>query len=288
MYRLVNVPVDNLRYRWESELFDGDLKKKKTKLQVFRDFEANQNTFSSELKQLHENLKRKGLLKPLIIKQAWYDREFDFNSNHSYVVVGNQRLCILKTMPAQELENTIVNHNRRVPCVVCRKDDNWGDNTGPVGFLEQEPTIGISINDLHYVNFDSRNYVKIPDIVTGKTTGRINQVIDKSYFNKVLNQVAWLTNLEKTLPSLKKDDEMNQKTRTLFKVYSSIRDRGMMNPLMVKMDFDGNFYVHVGKQRLCSLKALEYQGLVPCHVFNNKTNLEDILSKHPYREVKYD
>jgi hypothetical protein len=282
LYRLVNISLENLKFRWEHHRYD--INTVKSNLRYFKNFNEKEIVYHLIVK-IRESMVRKGILKPLIIKQEWYDETFDFGNNNSYVLVGNQRLSALRSMKGDQLERAVGNSVRKIPCIVTESDSSWGDdNPANQEFDEKpHPLVGINIGDLKYGNTERKDEVK-----NERFSGLIEELNKKEkdpYFEKTFRANKWFLEAEKQL--LNPVPGSNQKMRDLIDVFESIkRDRQMWNPLVVCSDTDGMFYVTVGKQRLCSLRALNFRGLVPCRVFSTKRP-NNILSMYPYKKVEY-
>lgn len=81
----------------------------------------------------------------------------------------------------------------------------------------------------------------------------------------------------------------------LYMVYQSLlKTKKMWNPLLIRPSSDrmkNLFYVIRGGQRLCALRALGYEGKVPCRVTSLQDSWNDntqAFYKHPYVHVQYE
>jgi len=77
---------------------------------------------------------------------------------------------------------------------------------------------------------------------------------------------------------------------SIFRTYCHIRDtKAVWNPILAVLERDGNYYIVKGSQRVCALRALKYQGDVPCRVLHWQEDLSTdhnpAIQNHPYREV---
>ena len=105
------------------------------------------------------------------------------------------------------------------------------------------------------------------------------------YLEKTLKENDWFLRAEKLLKYPVKDS--NEKMTGLIGIRNSIKKEGVMwNPLIVHSAKDGMFYVSVGKQRLCSLRSLDFKGLVPCRVYSKNSTSSGVLKTYPYMKVK--
>lgn len=281
LFRRVNVPLDNLKFRWEHSMFNS--RKHKAKMRYFRNY-SKDDIIYNPIWHIQESMRKRGMSSSLIIKQSHYNQSFDFSNNYSYVLIGNQRLVALKSMNQKDLEGAIHNTLRKVPCIIAEDESPWGDNNPASKSSESDALVGINIFDLQYDRFEIPNSNFLPEEFSGLMDEYNKKQHDISY-EKVVNQNQWFLEAEKTLG---KEVEPNDKLDSLIKVYESLKkEKTMWNPLIVKSETDGMLYVVKGKQRLCALRALGFKDLVPCRVFSgNKYKIEDILELYPYTEIE--
>ena len=64
-------------------------------------------------------------------------------------------------------------------------------------------------------------------------------------------------------------EEWEEKAIKMHEIYKNIKEtEKLWNPFIVMQQRDGNFYIILGGQRLCSLRALHYTGELPCRVLH--------------------
>lgn len=281
LFRRVNVPLDNLKFRWEHSMFNS--REHKAKMKYFRNY-SKTDIIYNPIWHIQESMRKRGMSSSLIIKQSHYDPSFDFSNNYSYVLIGNQRLVALKSMNQKDLEGAIYNTVRKVPCVIAEDESPWGDNNPASKSSETNALVGINVFDLQYGRLEIPNTDFLPEEFSGLMEEYNKKQYNVSY-EKTAVENQWFLEAEKTLG---KKVKPNLKLDSLIKVYESIKKaKTMWNPLIVNSDSDGMFYVNKGKQRLCALRALGFKGLVPCRVYSgNKYKVEDILELYPYTEIE--
>ena len=136
--------------------------------------------------------------------------------------------------------------------------------------MEEYPIVQIPIQDLNYKRY-------APEFQ------EMYEVRNPKY-------LEWFPRMEKELPYMKRPFKITAEER-LYQVYQSIKNtKKMWNPLIIKKSRDKMFYVIRGGQRLCALRALGYEGLVPCRIAKPEDSWLDNTQawyKHPYVEVNY-
>lgn len=105
--KITNIPLENLNYLWEHSKFPGY-----SNLKLYKSIEKNWKSAYWELHKIRSSIQENGLKYPLIVKQS-------HESNVFYVVVGNQRLCALKSYKDDKY---------LVPCIVAPETLPWNDN----------------------------------------------------------------------------------------------------------------------------------------------------------------
>lgn len=80
----------------------------------------------------------------------------------------------------------------------------------------------------------------------------------------VKDYMNWINYMEKNLKLM--ETASTDREYNMLGVYNSIRKTGVIHKPLIIRDGPGAvwYYVIIGNQRLCSLRALDYTGLVPC------------------------
>ncbi len=60
---------------------------------------------------------------------------------------------------------------------------------------------------------------------------------------------------------------------------NSIRSLGIVNPLLISEDWEGELYVYIGNQRLAAARMLGI-GQVPCRFVNSQEEVEAALAEY--------
>lgn len=91
----------------------------------------------------------------------------------------------------------------------------------------------------------------------------------------VAEYMNWINYMEKNLRLI--ELASNDREYNMLGVYHSIRKTGIIRrPLIIREVIDAPwYYVVVGNQRLCALKALDYIGLVPCVITPEEDGWDD-------------
>ena len=89
--------------------------------------------------------------------------------------------------------------------------------------------------------------------------------------------MGWITYMEKNLELMYKNDHfpMNEREANMIRVFKGIKKQGMIYPLVVKKELDIVYYVIVGNQRLCCLRAMGWDKAVPCVIAKPEDSWED-------------
>jgi hypothetical protein len=126
-YPTVKIPLRQLYYRWDHprEVIHSSVLAKylsyETKLKdKVHELVASRNPWG----MLYISIRNQGLVNPLIVKRG----EGDELEGKFFVVVGNQRLAVLRAM-AHHARTHWNESERLIPCLVAKPEDDWTDST---------------------------------------------------------------------------------------------------------------------------------------------------------------
>ena len=147
LYVPVPIRLDYLDYRWSAPHFPVERRSKvnamydqwcdKLKQDDTRAAMAGKDV---RIFRVYHDIEKHRMINPLIVKPHSYNEDFD--EKQYYVVVGNQRLAILRAMDFQNKLHKALGLNEGktknaegkwlIQCIIANEDDNWEDHTFPV------------------------------------------------------------------------------------------------------------------------------------------------------------
>ena len=87
--------------------------------------------FNTAMLLFSDTIDSSGIVNRLIVKQENYREDFD--KSCYYVIIGNRRLCALRSL----------NYSGLVPCIIALEADAWDDYTQALYVFEQTIVEGI-------------------------------------------------------------------------------------------------------------------------------------------------
>ncbi|HEC66783.1 MAG TPA: hypothetical protein ENI23_16025 [bacterium] len=131
-YPLVYIPLAFLDYRWGASHWDT--KQRLTSLVTYSGWEARLRNWpvgpyeekDKRIKGVYKHILENGMRNYIAVKQHSYGSDFD--GTKYYVVVGNQRLAVLRALP-EEKQIEFFGERKLIPCRICLFEDNWTDQT---------------------------------------------------------------------------------------------------------------------------------------------------------------
>lgn len=146
-YKTHKIPLEYIYYRWSAPHFPAE---RRIKVNGMYDEWSNKMKDDSirssmagkdqRIRKVYNDICAYGMINPLIVKPHSYSEDFD--GKQYYVIVGNQRLAILRAMAFQnKLHKALGPHEGEtkneagqwvIPCIIANEDDNWEDHTLPV------------------------------------------------------------------------------------------------------------------------------------------------------------
>jgi hypothetical protein len=105
------------------------------------------------------------------------------------------------------------------------------------------------------------------------------KILHERYADEPVQEyMDWVARMEKILPIIGADKTYfpdSSREANILGVYRSIVIEGLWYPLIVKKEYEHVYYVVVGNQRLCALRAMKCQGRLPCIIAKEEDSWDD-------------